>query len=289
MSKSKKPKPDSFLNFFFKSYKISDVNKTSLREKTITTFKGYHLFVYFLGLLIVLLFGVFLLIAYGPLNNLVPLTNTIKKKEIIDLIVRVDSLEKDLVVKQQYINVIGKIINGEVVDSLLPISIDSNLVFEKLKLIPSKEDSILRKMVYEEDLYNISSSYSVRNSSLEDFVFFKPVNGLVIDTFSLRDSHYGVDVVTHDGASVKACLEGVVIFSDWSTSSGNMMLIQHIDNIISVYMHNSILTKKQNDLVKAGEVIGIVGNTGELSSGPHLHFELWQNGSPIDPQEYIDF
>ncbi|MAZ58084.1 MAG: peptidase M23 [Flavobacteriales bacterium] len=289
MSKSKKPKPDSFLNFFFKSYKISDVNKTSLREKTITTFKGYHLFVYFLGLLIVLLFGVFLLIAYGPLNNLVPLTNTIKKKEIIDLIVRVDSLEKDLVVKQQYINVIGKIINGEVVDNLLPISIDSSLVFEKLKLIPSKEDSILRKMVYEEDLYNISSSYSARNSSLEDFVFFKPVNGLVIDTFNLRDSHYGVDVVTHDGASVKACLEGVVIFSDWSTSSGNMMLIQHIDNIISVYMHNSILTKKQNDLVKAGEVIGIVGNTGELSSGPHLHFELWQNGTPIDPQEYIDF
>ena len=289
MSKSKKPQPDSFLNFFLKSYKISDVNKTSLREKTITTFKGYHLFVYFLGLLIVLLFGVFLLIAYGPLNNLVPLTNTIKKKEIIDLIVRVDSLEKDLVVKQQYINVIGKIINGEVVDSLLPISIDSNLVFEKLKLIPSKEDSILRKMVYEEDLYNISSSYSARNSSLEDFVFFKPVNGLVIDTFSLRDGHYGVDVVTHDGASVKACLEGVVIFSDWSSSSGNMMLIQHIDNIISVYMHNSILTKKQNDLVKAGEVIGIVGNTGELSSGPHLHFELWQNGSPINPQEYIDF
>ncbi len=289
MSKSKKPQINSFLIFFFKSYKISDVDKNSLKENTITTFKGYQLLVYFLGLLIVLLFGVFLLIAYGPLNNLVPLTNTIKKKEIIDLIVKVDSLEKDLIIKHRYINVINRIINGEVVDSLLPIDIDSNIVFEKLELIPSKEDSLLRKMVYEEDLYNISSSYNEFDSSLEDFVFFKPVTGLVVDTFNLYERHYGVDVVTHEGASVKSCLEGVVIFSDWSTSSGNMIVIQHMDNIISVYMHNSILTKQPNDLVKAGEVIGIVGNTGELSSGPHLHFELWQNGTPINPEEYIDF
>jgi len=289
MSKSKKPKLNSFLKFFFKSYKISDVDKNSLQENTITTFKGYQFLIYFLGLLIVLLFSVFLLIAYGPLNNLVPLTNTIKKKEIIDLIVKVDSLEKDLIIKHRYISVINRIINGEVVDSLLPIDIDSNIVFEKLELIPSKEDSLLRKMVYEEDLYNISSSYNEFNSSLEDFVFFKPVTGLVVDTFKLSERHYGVDVVTHEGASVKACLEGVVIFSDWSSSSGNMIVIQHVDNIISVYMHNSILTKQPNDLVKAGEVIGIVGNTGELSSGPHLHFELWQNGTPINPQEYINF
>ena len=289
MSKSNKSKLDSFLKFFVKSYKISDVNKASLRENVITTFKGYQLLIYLLGILIVILFSVFLLIAYGPLNNLVPLTNTIKKKEIIDLMVKVDSLEKDLIIKHQYINVINRIINGEVVDSFLPIDVDTNLVFEQLELIPSQQDSILRKMVYEEDLYNISAAHNIKSSSLEDFVFFKPVNGLIVDTFSLSNRHYGVDVVAHEGASVKACLEGVVIFSDWSSSSGNMILIQHIDNIISVYMHNSILTKKQNDLVKGGEVIGIVGNTGELSSGPHLHFELWQNGNPINPQEYLDF
>ncbi len=289
MSKSNKSKLNSFLKFFVKSYKISDVNKASLRENTITTFKGYQLLIYLLGVLIVILFSVFLLIAYGPLNNLVPLTNTIKKKEIIDLMIKVDSLEKDLIIKHQYINVINRIIDGEVVDSFLPIDVDTNLVFEQLELIPSQQDSILRKRVYEEDLYNISTAHNIKSSSLEDFVFFKPVNGLIVDTFNLSGHHYGVDIVAHEGASVKACLEGVVIFSDWSSSSGNMILIQHVDNIISVYMHNSIVTKKQNDLVKAGEVIGIVGNTGELSSGPHLHFELWQNGNPINPQEYIDF
>ena len=174
-------------------------------------------------------------------------------------------------------------------DSFLPIKIDTTLVFEDLELMPSKEDSVLRKMVYEEDLYNISPAYNLQNSGLEDFMFFKPVSGLIVDTFNIREKHYGLDIVAHEGASVKACLEGVGVFADWSVSSGNMILIQHVDNIISVYMHNSILTKKPNDLVKAGEVIGIVGNSGELSSGPHLHFELWQNGNPINPEEYIDF
>ena len=126
---SKSNKLNSFLKFFVKSYKISTLNKVSLKESVITTFKGYQLFVYFMGLLVLLLFSLFLLIAYGPLNNLMPLTNTIKKKEIIDLIVKVDSLQKNLIIKQQYIHVINKIINGEVVDSFLPINNDNTLVF----------------------------------------------------------------------------------------------------------------------------------------------------------------
>ena len=98
-----------------------------------------------------------------------------------------------------------------------------------------------------------------------------------------------MDLVSHEGASVKACLDGVVILADWSISSGNILIIQHVDNIVSIYMHNSVLTKKSNELVRAGEVVGLVGNSGESSSGPHLHFELWQNGVPINPSEYIDF
>ena len=129
--------------------------------------------------------------------------------------IKVDSLEKDLIIKHQYINVINRIIDGEVVDSFLPIDVDTNLVFEQLELIPSQQDSILRKMVYEEDLYNISTAHNIKSSSLEDFVFFKPVNGLIVDTFNLSGHHYGVDIVAHEGASVKACLEGVVIFSEF--------------------------------------------------------------------------
>ena len=107
--------------------------------------------------------------------------------------------------------------------------------------------------------------------------------------FDVSEGHFGVDVVTNTNSPVKAALDGVVVFSDWSISSGHTVIIQHADNIVSVYMHGSSITKKNNDLVKAGEVIGIVGDSGESASGPHLHFELWQNGSPVNPIEYIDF
>ena len=191
--------------------------------------------------------------------------------------------------QSQYVAVVNKILKGEVVDSLVPISRDSLILIDNVGPNHSSADSSLRAMVISEDKYNIPTDYNTKTRTLEDFVFFKPIEGVVTRNFNVFEGHYGVDVGAHSGASVKSCLDGVVIFSDWSISNGNMIIIQHKNNIVSVYMHNSILTKKTNDLVKTGEVIAIVGNSGELSSGPHLHFELWQNGNPINPLEYIDF
>ena len=231
----------------------------------------------------------FLLISYTPIGQLLPSSINVKKGQIIELMIRVDSLENDLNIKSQYIHAINKIINGEVIDSVFTIGSDSSIVFENLDLSPSKEDSALRRLVENEDLYNIPTSYVLSSSGLEDLVFFKPSEGLITSSFNLSEKHFGVDVVTASNSSVKATLDGVVIFSDWSVSSGHTVIIQHPENIISVYMHNSSITKNNNDLVKAGEVIGIIGDTGESSSGPHLHFELWQNGNPINPEDYIDF
>ena len=280
---------DKLIQLFFRSYNIKSVNKVSLRENTIASFKGYQFFLFFVYLLFILIVGVFFIIGYGPLSSLLPQTTLSKKTEIIDLMIRVDSLENDLLLKSQYVNVITNVLKGELIDTLLPITNDSSIVLESIKLDRSRADSLLRELVEKEDLYNVPLSQKISAEILQDFVFFKPVEGLVTEDFSVSKKHYGVDIVTHSGSSVKACLDGVVVFADWSMSSGNMLLIQHADNIISVYMHNSILTKKSNDLVRAGEVIGIVGDSGESSSGPHLHFELWQNGVPINPSEYIDF
>jgi len=289
MIKSKKNKFKSLFKFLFRTYRVISLNKSSLQENLMVSFKGYQLFACFLYLCILLLLLTFMLIGYGPLKQLLPQAHYSKKKAIIDLMVTVDSLEKDLQLKSQYLIVLNKIINGDVVDTLFPVSIDSSVTFNNLTLAPSKEDSLLRKMVEDDDLYNIPSSYERAASTLEDFVFFKPVDGLIISGFNSSDKHYGVDIASKSGASVKATLSGVVVFSDWSISNGYMILIQHVENIISVYLHNSLLTKKSNDLVKAGEVIAIVGNSGESSTGPHLHFELWQNGSPVNPTDYIDF
>lgn len=285
MAKSKK----RHLHFFFKTYKVSSVNKSSLEERPIVSFRGYQLIIYGCYIIFILLCVGFLLTAYSPVKNLLPQNVTLQKRGLIELIIAVDSLKEDLNIKSQYVSAINRVISGEVLDSVITVNPDSSIAFDDLVLEPSKEDSALRKMVENEDLYNIPTSYEPSSSSLEELVFFKPVEGVVTDWFNVSEKHFGVDVVSNANASVKATLDGVVVFSDWSVASGYTILIQHSENIISVYMHNSSLTKENNSFVKAGEVIGVVGNSGESSLGPHLHFELWQNGSPVNPLDYIDF
>ena len=289
MDNSNKPYWQNIFNFFLKSYKLSAINKSTLKESLLSTFRGYQVFIYFIYLIFVVSLLVFTLIAYGPLQNLLPQSTYFKKSELIEVLLKVDSLESNLSQKSKYIFVLDKIMNGEAVDSFIQIKSDSTIIFNNIILTNSKEDSLLRLFVENEELYNIPTNYKVDNADLEDFVFFKPVDGIVSDFFDIQKQHFGVDIVANTNASVKATLDGVVVFADWSISSGHTLIIQHTDNIVSVYMHNASLTKKSNDLVKAGEVVGIVGNSGESSSDPHLHFELWQNGTPINPIEYLDF
>ena len=289
MSKPKKRGFNGLMKFLTHPYRLMSINKSSLEERQITEFKGYQLVVFGFYSFLVLFIVSFLLIAYSPIKDLVPKTGPSKNKKIIELMINIDSLERDLLLKNQYMGVINKIMKGDVVDSIVPVQNNHSFEPEGLKLSPSKADSFLRKEVSKADLYNIPSYHSNNTNSLEDFVFYRPVDGLITSVFNPQEKHFGVDVVTGKNTSVKSCLDGVVVFADWSSSKGNVIIVQHVDNIISAYMHNAILVKETNDLVKAGEVIGMVGNSGELTSGPHLHFELWQNGTPINPEEYIDF
>lgn len=289
MINSKGPYWENFKSFFFKSYKISSVSSSSLKDTTIGFFRGSQLISYFVYFFCVFGLVFFLLIAYGPLQYFLPKSTYFKKSELIELILTVDSLESELALKSEYIFVIKKLLDGELIDSLIVIQNDSSILFQNIDLQTSKEDSLLRELVQAEDLYNIPVSHASKSPGLENFVFFKPVDGIVTSVFDVSEGHFGVDVVANTNSPVKAALDGVVIFSDWSISSGHTVIIQHAENIVSVYMHNSSITKQNNELVKAGEVIGIVGDSGESSSGPHLHFELWQSGSPVNPIEYIDF
>jgi murein DD-endopeptidase MepM/ murein hydrolase activator NlpD len=126
-------------------------------------------------------------------------------------------------------------------------------------------------------------------SGVSNFYFFLPVKGYITGDFDPKNEHYGVDIVAADNAPVKATLDGSVVISTWTPETGYVIGIQHENNLVSLYKHNSVLLKKEGDYVHAGDVIAIVGNTGELSTGPHLHFELWYNGSAINPKDYINF
>mgnify|MGYP000480597311 FL=1 len=120
-------------------------------------------------------------------------------------------------------------------------------------------------------------------------MFFAPVKGGITQQFNVNEKHFAIDVVAKTGTPVKAVADGTVIFSEWTAETGYVLIVEHVNDFISVYKHNGTILKEQGDFVKSGEVISNVGSTGELTTGPHLHFELWNNGYPVNPTNYIDF
>jgi murein DD-endopeptidase MepM/ murein hydrolase activator NlpD len=144
----------------------------------------------------------------------------------------------------------------------------------------------LRIRVEKEDQSSINLNSKKRN---KQFLFFPPLEGFISDSFNLQTNHYGIDLVAKTGAKIKSIGEGTVIVSDWNPQTGYVLGIQHSEDFISFYKHCSVLLKNAGDIITTGENIAIIGNSGELSSGPHLHFELWKSGIPIDPSLYISF
>ena len=175
---------------------------------------------------------------------------------------------------------------------LIPIFNDRESLtklIEDINFEKTLEDSLLREQVEAEEKFNFFGYTNVDNQSIEKLLFFLPVKGLVTESFNIEDKHYGVDVVTKENELIKSTLNGVVVMSSWTSETGHVIAIQHENNLLSVYKHNSVLLKDQGERVEAGEAIAIIGNSGKWSSGPHLHFELWYNNNPVDPEQYILF
>ena len=156
----------------------------------------------------------------------------------------------------------------------------------KISFEKSKEDSILRVVVEAED----KSSIIIKKNNSNDFlVFFAPINGMITDRFDNKTKHFGIDLVAKEKTRISSVLEGTVVISNWTSETGYVIGIQHKNDYFSLYKHNSVLLKSVGDFVNASDHIAIIGNSGELSSGPHLHFELWRQGVPVNPEEYILF
>jgi len=209
--------------------------------------------------------------------------------------IRTDSLEKITAQKNVYIQHIKNIIEGKEIisDTLNGVENVEPTDYESISYTRSVEDSLLREEYENEtsyDLYyNENEEPANPVSARSNFTFFTPLKGIITSEFDLAQQHYGIDIVSKKNEAVKATLDGTIIFSDWTVETGHIIGIQHQENFISVYKHNSVLLKKQGSIVKAGEAIAIVGESGELSTGTHLHFELWYNGTPVDPKEFIAF
>lgn len=271
------------------AYRLVILNEDTFEERL--SFKLNRLNVFVLVALsgIILTGLTILLIAFTPLREYIPgYSSTALKKQAVELNFKTDSLQQVIALNEKYYQSIKKVLKGEV--ETVEFNRDSIISAIKIEvsqsgLDPIKEDSILRAKVDKEDKYNLFETATSQAS----FVLFPPVNGVISDHYDVEGKHYAVDIVVSKDTPIKATAEGTVIFAEWTAETGFVILIEHSKGLISVYKHNASLTKSQGDLVKRGEVIATAGNTGELTTGPHLHFELWSDGYPVNPTNFIDF
>lgn len=284
---NKKPKK---LERLKNKYRLVILNDDTFEEKVSFRLSQLNVFVIVGISSLVLILLVILLIAFTPLREFIPgYANVTVRKQGVENYLKSDSLEMVLAQNNLYIDNLKHIIQGEPIEYSEESYVDSTMNYKNISNDPVEEDSMLRNMIETEEKYNLFSSAGSDPGKISSFIFFTPLKGSVTNRFNSRKEHFGIDLVAPKNEAIKATLDGTVIFAEWTAETGYVIQLQHADNIVSIYKHNSVLHKKVGDNVKAGEVIAIIGNSGELSSGPHLHFELWYNGIPINPEDYMMF
>ena len=270
-------------------YKLSVINETSYEEVFNFRLSQLHVLTALSVLAVILVVLTILLIAFTGLREFIPgYPDGNMRQMIAQNVLRVDSLENELLKRDRFFKSIRLVLNGGDTTSLERSREDTaRYRNDTIRFQISEQENEFRAAIEERERFNLSLGMKEQNHDY--YHFFPPVEGIVTQSFDEKKRHYGTDIVAKANAKVAAVLDGVVIFTDWTVKTGYVIQVQHTNDLISVYKHNSILLKKQGDYVRAGEVLGVVGNTGEESSGPHLHFELWRAGNPLNPENFIKF
>lgn len=227
-------------------------------------------------------------IAFTPLKELIPGYASSKlRREAIELALTTDSLTAAIDRNERYIQGVQRILQGEVIDTVLQ-ELETDTSSNNAEIVlsdPSAQDSAFREWVEEENAFTLNQG----GAELGIPQLISPIEGIITSGFDKATNHFAVDIAAASNTPVKSCYEGTVIFADWTSETGNIIIVQHENNLLSAYKHNSALLKEVGEFVRSGEAIAIIGNSGENSTGPHLHFELWFEGAPIDPQNFIKF
>ena len=270
-------------------YKLSVINETSYEEVFNFRLSQLHVLTALSVLAVILVVLTILLIAFTDLREFIPgYPDGNMRQMIAQNALRVDSLENELLKRDRFFKSIRLVLYGGDTTSLERSREDTaRYRNDTIRFQISEQENEFRAAIEERERFNLSLGMKEQNHDY--YHFFPPVEGIVTQSFDEKKRHYGTDIVAKANAKVAAVLDGVVIFTDWTVKTGYVIQVQHTNDLISVYKHNSILLKKQGDYVRAGEVLGVVGNTGEESSGPHLHFELWRAGNPLNPENFIKF
>ncbi len=282
-------KEKSFFNKLHDKYRLVLMNDSTFEEKLSLRLSRLNVFIFFGVFSIFLVIATTYIIAFTPLREYIPGYADFNTRKVLrELMIKTDSLEKEYKRKELYILNIRNIVEGRELVEEMPDSIEATSNFEIDELPRSLEDSLLRAKIENQPQHNQWDSYDNYSNQGQNLSFlFPPIEGIITNYFNPAENHYGIDIVADKNEAIKATLDGTVIFSNWTLETGYTIGIQHSNNLISIYKHNSSLLKNEGSPVKAGEAIAIIGETGLLSTGPHLHFELWLNGKPVNPLDYI--
>jgi murein DD-endopeptidase MepM/ murein hydrolase activator NlpD len=285
--KSKQAGKKSFISKLLTKYRLVLLNDSTYEEKSSFKISRLNVFSILFALMFIIVLITSGILFFTPIREYIPgYSSTSLQKQANLLSYKTDSLRQIVFLNDQYINSLKKVLTGDLetieykADSVISKDILDLQIIEK-----SKEDSILRQLVNNEDKYNLDNI----NKNKDFYLLSAPINGAISQNYSIADNHLAIDISVDIGTPVKAVSNGRVILSEWTTQTGYVLIIDHGNDLISVYKHNSKLLKSQGEIVKQDEIIALSGNSGVLTSGPHLHFELWSEGFSIDPNTLINF
>ena len=269
-----------------KSYRLAVMEEDSYQEKFALSLSKRNIFLITSSVAFIIILITTLLIFYTPIREYIPGYDTSKLRiQAVENLEKLDSLMISLKQNEQFVQAFSRTLLGEEFKSQYEDSKLKAVDLSELDVNVNIEDSILRKIVEVEDRFNIIE----KDETLITPNLVSPANGLISEGFDYGKQHYGVDIVLKERTPIKAVYDGIVLFSEWTLNYGYTVVVFHKNELISTYKHNESVKVKTGDFVQTGEVIALSGNTGELTSGPHLHLELWDLQGPLNPEDLIKF
>lgn len=287
-------KDKKLINKLKDRYRLVLVNETTFDERFSAYLTPLNVIAGVAAVVIVISVFVVAAIVFTPLKEYIPgYSDAETRIAALRAAVKADSLADAQRIYGRYFEQLAGVLRGDLPDDTLAEETagDRRITYEDLSFAVSREDSLLRKEIESEERFalNPGAGFAGEAMGLPGVFFFTPLRGPLSASFDATIGHYGVDIAADEGAAVSAVYDGTIVMASFTSDGGYVIQIQHPNNLISVYKHNAALLKKTGDRVEAGDIIAVVGNTGEYTDGPHLHFELWYNGNPLDPQAFIAF
>ena len=271
----------------FNQYRVTVISEDTFEDKFYFTISRTTIILASILFILFVSISTYFIISNTPIKEFIPGYPSNKMRiEAISNALKIDSITVKINKQQRYLQAIKSALSGDIkAEEISALIIENPQKRLEAPVKTSQEDSLLRLIIADEDKYNIISDEEKKPL----FILFTPAKGIVSEKFNIDQKHFAVDIALEENTPIKSAAQGTVIFSEWTAETGYVIILEHPYGLLSVYKHNASLLKEQGESVEAGEVIASAGNTGEFSTGFHLHFELWTDGYPVDPEKFIDF